>query len=121
MGWQITNRSTSGAAASATVSAPTASGTNIQVTRLRAIQCRVAGTTAGQDLLTVKDGTTVIANFDVSIPANGSDQVTLSDLDLRASPGNDLVIAFASGISAARENINAQGDFVPQGYPMFQT
>src|SRR3974390_1112977 len=107
MGWQVTNRSTAGAAAAATVSAPAASAGNIQVTRLRALQCRVAGTGAGQDLLTVKDGSTVIANFDVSIVANGSDQVAISDLDLRASPGNDLVIAFASGIANARENVNA--------------
>lgn len=120
MGWQVTNRGSSGSAATATVSAPTSSLGNIQVTRLRSIQARVAGTTAGQDLLTVKDGSTVIANFDVSIAANGSDQVTLSDLDLRATPGNDLVIAFASGITNARENVNAQGDFVPQGYPMFE-
>lgn len=115
--WSITNTSAGGAAATANVAAPTSATTTNQVTRLRAIQATLAGTTAGQDTLQVLDGVAVIFAARMSVPANGSDNIQLSDLDLRASPGSTLTVAFTSGVGSDIETVNAQGDFIPVGLP----
>lgn len=124
--WTITNRGNAGAAASATQAAPaSASATQRQVLRLRALQCRLSGSSAGTDLLVVRDGPsgngTIIWQQDLSVPANGSDSINLSGLDLRATPGNGLTVEFVNGVNSDRETVNAQGDIVPQGYALFQS
>lgn len=127
--WTITNRGNAGAAASATQAAPASAGTttltNRTVVRLRALQARLAGSAAGTDQLVVRDGPSgagpILLQVDLSVPANGGDGIALTGLDLRASPGNGLTVEFVNGVNSDRETVNAQGDFVPQGYPMFQT
>ena len=73
----------------------------------------------------VRDGAsgtgTILAQFDLAIPANGATSVILPNLDIRASLGNAITVEFASGVSNDREDVNAQGDFIPQGYPIFQS
>ncbi len=122
-GWRITNRGAAGAAATATSPAPASGGALNQVMRLRSIQARLAGTAAGTDQLVVRDGPSgtgaIIWQEDLSIAANGSDQIALSGLDLRSSPGNGLTVEFVAGVASDREDVNAQGDIVPQGYPIF--
>ena len=118
--WSISNRGAAGVAATASQAAPagaSVSGIQMQV-RLRSIQARLAGTTAGTDQLIIQDGATTIWTEDLSVPANGSDQIALSDLDIRATPGNTLTVAFVAGVASDRESVNAQGDYVPVGYPL---
>jgi hypothetical protein len=126
--WTITARAAAGSPSSATQAAPASAGTttttNRTVVRLRALQCRLSGSAAGTDLLVVRDGATgagtIIWQQDLSVPANGSDSVNVTGLDLRATPGNGLTVEFVSGVASDREDVNAQGDFVPQGYPIGQ-
>lgn len=115
--WAITNTSGAGAAATANVAAPAGALTANQVTRLRGIQATLGGATAGADTVQVKDGNTVIWAGEMSIAANGSAILDMSDMDLRASPGNTLTVAFVNGINADIETVNAQGDFIPAGLP----
>lgn len=120
--WSISNRANAGAAASASQAAP-ASGLvqGLQV-RLRALQCRLSGASAGTDQLVIRDGASgagaIIWTEDLSVPANGSDQISLTDLDIRATPGNALTVEFVGGVNGDRESVNAQGDYVPVGYPV---
>lgn len=92
--------------------------------RLRAIQCSLGGSAAGTDLLVVRDGATgagtILLQVDLAVPANGSNIVQLTGLDIRSTPGNGLTVEFVSGVSSDREAVNAQGDYVPQGYPQFE-
>lgn len=124
-GWTITNRGTSGTAASASRASPTSASSVGQQTRLRSFQCTLSGTAAGTDQLVIRDGAsgsgTIIAQFDLSVAANGNSIIALSGLDLRASVGNSLTIEFVNGVTSDTEDVNAQGDFIPAGYPMFAT
>ena len=120
--WSITNRSSAGAAATASQAAPSSAGAVGQQTRLQALQCRLNGVAAGTDQLVVRDGAsgtgTILAQWDLSVGANTvSDQLSLTGLDLRASVGNALTVEFVNGVASDREDVNAQGDYVPQGYP----
>jgi hypothetical protein len=116
--WAITARSAAaGNAASANLTAPAqAAGASTQI-RLQALQVTLAGTTAGQDQVQVLDGATVIWQADLSVPANGNCVLAISGLDLRATPGNTLTIKTINGVGSDYEDVNAQGDYVPQGYP----
>lgn len=123
--WTITNRSAAGSAATASQAAPaSANTTNRQVNRLRALQCSLQGVAAGTDQLVVRDGATGVGNIiwtsDMIVAVNGYALLSLTGLDLRASPGNALTVEFVSGVASDREAVNAQGDIVPQGYPPFQ-
>ena len=121
--WTATNRSaSSGAAANVSVAAPASAGASGQTTRLRAIQCSLAGSGAGDDQLQIRDGSSsgaILAQFDLSVGANGFAALALTGLDIRSTPGNALTIMFVNGVSGNYENVNAQGDYVPSGYPMF--
>ena len=122
--WQITNRSAAGAPATAAVAAPaSASAQNRVVARLRALQCSIQSVAAGTDQLVVRDGATgvgaIIWQTDIQVAIGQTAVVVESDMDLRATPGNALTVEFVTGVASDREAVNAQGDFVPQGYPPF--
>ncbi len=94
--------------------------------RLRAIFASLAaGATAGTDQLVIRDGAsgvgTIIWQADLSVPANGGDRVQLSNLDIRATPGNSLTVEFVNGLGQARETVNGEGDIIPVGYPLFMS
>ena len=63
------------------------------------------------------DGAAVIWSAELSVPANGADDILLTGLDLRNTPGNGLTVAFVSGVASDVETVNAQGDFIPAGLP----
>lgn len=117
--WQISNRGSVSTAATVSKTAP-ASATvgNLQL-RLRSLTATLAGSAAGTDQLVVRDGPTssgtIIWTADLSVAANGFASIAQSDMDLRASPGNALTIEFVSGVSSDFEDVNAQGDYIPQG------
>ena len=123
--WQITNRASAGAAATASQAAPGAALNGGAVVRLRSLQAAISGTGAGTDLLVVRDGASgagaIIWSLDMAMPANDTQIVQVTGLDLRASVGNALTVEFVSGVSSDRENVNAQGDFIPQGWPFGQS
>ncbi len=54
---------------------------------------------------------------DLAVAANGTATLQLTNLDLRASPGNPLTVEFVSGVASDRENVSAQGDYVSTGWP----
>ena len=116
--WSLTNRSAT-AAATATQAAPTNGATagNPQL-RLRSLQASLVG--SGSDRLVVRDGAsgsgTIIFSADMAAAAGTAATLSLSRLDLRATPGNALTIEFVTGTGSA-EDVNAQGDYVPQGSP----
>lgn len=121
--WSITNRGILGAAATATLAAAAAATDGGQVNRLRSLTGTLSGGSAGTDLLVVRDGPsgsgTIIWQSDLSVAANGTASIFMTNMDLRASPGNALTIEFVSGVASDRESVNAEGDYVPLGYPMF--
>jgi len=114
--WQISNRGLSGSAATATQAFAPAATVGGQQVRLRSLEATLSGASAGTDQLVVRDGAsgvgTVIFTADLSIPANGFASMQLSNLDIRATAGNNLTVEFVSGVTSDRENVNAQGDFV---------
>jgi len=116
--WHISNRATGGSAATATQAATGTSG-NAQL-RCRAIQATLVGTSAATDRLVVRDGAsgvgTIIFSADLSVAANGMAALPPTPVDLRASPGNALTVEFVNGAGTA-EDVNAQGDIIPQGWP----
>jgi hypothetical protein len=65
--------------------------------------------------LQILDGTTVIWQTDLPAGAWEPD----NDIDMRATAGNNLTIGFTA--TAGTQSVNAQGDFVPVGYPLFQS
>lgn len=117
--WQINNRGAAGAAATASKTAPAGYAAGNLVLRLRSLTATLAGSGAGTDQLVVRDGASgsgaIIFTCDLSIPANGFASIAQPDLDLRASPGNAITIEFVSGVATDREDVSAQGDYVPQG------
>lgn len=120
--WRISNRPSSGTAASASRAAPTsglAAGTQV---RMRAIQVSLSGSSAGTDQVVVRDGASgagaIIWTADLSIPANGGQVYNEWQLDLRATPGNALTVEFVNGVANDQESVNAQGDYVPSGWPL---
>lgn len=124
--WAITNRSAAGAPASASQAAPASAGPaanqqGLQV-RLRALQCSIQSVAAGTDQLVVRDGASgvgaIIWQTDIQVGIGQFAMVNLPDLDIRATPGNALTVEFVAGVASDREAVNAQGDFVPYGYPM---
>lgn len=120
--WSITNRSNAGSPATATQAAPVSTGAGLQL-RLRGLEASVAGVAAGSDQLVVRDGATgvgtVLWSMDLSVGANAVSAIlSLPDLDIRASVGNALTVEFVSGIGSDRENVNAQGDLIPVGWPL---
>lgn len=94
-------------------------------TRLRTISVSLAGSAAGTDQIVVRDGATgtgtILKQWDLSVPANGSSLLFLTGLDIRNTPGNALTVEGVNGVTTDREAVNAEGDFVPQGYPMYQS
>ena len=125
--WQINNYPSTATAASASIAAPASAKAVGQITRLRSLQATVAcGATAQTPIeLVVRDGAsgtgTVIASFALAAPADGFASLQQTPLDLRASLGNALTVEFAAAnVAASQSAVSAQGDFVPQGYPMFQ-
>lgn len=121
--WQITNRSALGSPASASQPAASAAPNGGQVNRLRSLTATLAGAGGGIDQLVVRDGPsgtgTIIWQGDLAAAANGSASIFLANMDLRASVGNAITIEFVVGVSGNRESVNAEGDYVPIGYPMF--
>lgn len=114
--WQLTNRGTTGVAATVSLAAPTNAAANATQIRVRTITATVAGSAAGADELTVKDGSNVIFSADLAILAtDGFASIVLPALDLRTTPGNTLTVAFTSGITSAFEDVNVQGDYVSVG------
>lgn len=118
--WTINDRPSAGSPASATQASPAASANGGQQVRLRSIQVSLSGSSAGTDEVVVRDGPsgtgTIIWSDDLSVAANGTSMVFLTGLDLRASVGNPLTVEFVDGVTSDQENVNAQGDYVPQGY-----
>lgn len=94
--------------------------------RIRALGASLNGTTAGTAQLVVRDGPattgTIIWQWDLSVPTAGTGMaVSFPDLDLRATPGNSITIEFVAGVGGDFEAVNAVGDIIPVGYPMFQS
>lgn len=121
--WSITNRSIAGSPASASLAAAASAIDGGQVNRLRSLTGTLAGNNAGSDLLVVRDGPsgtgTIIWQTDLGKGVNGMGSMFLANMDLRASPGNALTIEFVNGLATVTESVNAEGDYVPLGYPMF--
>lgn len=123
--WTLSNRSSGGVASASQAAAAAASSGN-QRNRLRALVATLAGTVAaaGSAQLVVRDGPsgtgTIIFTADLSISGTQTAELALSDLDLRASTGNALTVEFVSGsgITGVAQSVNAQGDYVPQGWPL---
>ena len=117
--WQISNRGNSGSAASVSRSAPGGASAGNEQLRLVGLTATLGGPTAGTDQVVVRDGPTgtgtIIFTADLSIVANGFAAIQMSPLDLRASPGNALTIEFVNGVTGNREDVNGQGDYIPQG------
>lgn len=111
--WSITNTSTAGVAATATLAQPTSAVAQGQQIRVRSVSATVGGTGAGADVLQVKDGSTVVKAWNLSVPANGFASVQLTNLDIRISGA--LTVAFVSGVTSDIETVNAEGDFVQAG------
>lgn len=111
--WSITNTSTSGAAASQTLTQPTSAVAQGQQIRVRSVAASLAGSGAGTDVLQIKDGSTVLLAIQLSIAANGYAQFTATNLDLRVS--GTLTVAFAAGVTSDVQTVNAQGDYVQSG------
>lgn len=120
--WAISNRGLAGSAATATQSFPAAALVGNQQLRLRALQVTMSGPGAGTDRVVVRDGASgvgdIIWSADLSVQADGFASIFASPLDLRASVGNSLTIEFAAGVASDREDVNAQGDLVSEGYPV---
>ena len=110
--WQQTARAATGNA-TVTVAAPAGGAAGGGVVRLRALQFTTGAVALQAQVL---DGATVIWQED--IPAAGGN-VALVALDLRASPGNNLVVQFVGTNTTVPTDVNAQGDYVSQGYPAF--
>lgn len=123
--WSITNRAAAGSASTASIAAPASAKASNICTRLRSISVSLAGSSAGTDQIVVRDGAsgsgTILKQWDLSVPANGSSLLFMTGLDIRNTPGNALTVEGVSGVTSDREAVNAEGDFVPQGYPMFQS
>jgi hypothetical protein len=100
--WQVTAHSTSATAVSQANTSGSASGG--QQVRLRALTAYSSVTT----LLWITDGATTIFNIDI----NPGTLLQLPNFDLR-STSNMTITTSAAGTT----DINAQGDFVPIGYP----
>lgn len=116
--WQITERSASGAAATASIAAAGSASAGGQVNRLLALAASISGTTAGTAELVVRDGATGSGTIIWQVDLNeASSSVVASDLDLRASVGNALTIEFTAGVAGDTQCVNAQGDYVPIGWP----
>jgi hypothetical protein len=120
--WQISNRGSAGAAATVSLASPANAVGSGQLIRLRSLQATLSGGSSGTDQLVVRDGAsgagTIIWSTDLSIAANGTQIIQQPGLDLRASPGNALTVEFVGGVTNDREDVNAQGDYVPVGYPL---
>ena len=116
--WSLTNTAAAGSAASVVQAASSgASGAGMQV-RLRTLSASASlASTAGVVVMQVLDGATVIHSARLYVPTTGSVIYTLADVDLRASPGNNLTVNFAAGLAGCTQTVNAQGDFIPQGTP----
>lgn len=106
----MTNHAAAGNA-SATQAAPSGAASGGQATRLRSLSALMATAAAAVQVL---DGATVI--FQLDGPAANT-LIQLPDLDLRSTPGNALVVQTTGNSGVA--DVNAQGDFVPQGYPAY--
>ena len=123
--WNLTSRPAASSAAGVSQAAPTnglATGLSV---RLRQLSASLDGIAAGSDLLVVRDGAagsgTIIWQADLNVVISTSQFITINGLDLRATPGNALTVEFVSGSNSNRECINASGDMVPVGWPMFQS
>lgn len=125
--WSITNFPATATAASASQAAPTNGSTTGMVVRCRAVSFSVACAGTAQTPLqgVIRDGPTgtgtIMQNFVLAGPQDGSSIVQLSGLDVRASLGNAITVEFvANNVTASQSTVSAQGDLVPQGYPTFQ-
>ena len=119
--WRLSNRSTAGAAATATLAAPAvASG---MVIRLLGMQGALTmGAAAGTDVMQVLDGATVIWQMDIGAPANSTAMAPPGlPFDIRASPGNSMTVRFLNGTGTVAEDVNAQGDYVANGANYYAT
>lgn len=110
--WQQTARAATGNA-TVTAAAPAGGAVGGTIVRLRALQISTGAVALTAQVL---DGAAVIWQED--IPAAGQN-VALVALDLRASPGNALVVQFVGTNTTVPTDINAQGDYIPVGYPAF--
>lgn len=126
--WTIADFPSTAAQATASQAAPAAAGANGQVTRLRAMQISISAAATAQTPIQwmVRDGDSgggaILMTGALAAPADSVAAVNLAGLDLRASPGNALTVEFAgAGVSGSQASVSAQGDFIPQGYPMFQS
>jgi hypothetical protein len=120
--WTITNRSAAGAPASASQAAAAQAVPAGAQVRLRSLQCSIQSVAAGTDQLVVRDGASgvgaILWQTDIQVAIGQFAMVQITGLDIRATPGNALTVEFVAGIASNREAVNAQGDFVPYGYPM---
>jgi hypothetical protein len=116
--WQVTTRSTAGAAATISVSA---SPNLTYQARLRALYCTLDGPAAGSGTVVVRDGATgvgtIIFHSTLNLPGSGIDILDRTGIDLRATAGNALTIEFLAGTASDFQSVNAQGDYVPPGTP----
>lgn len=120
--WTLSNRPAASTAATATRAPGTSANAQGMCVRLRYLSVVLSGTSAGTDQVSVKGTNSgTVLTHDISIPSNGFATLILPGLDIRMSQGEALVIACSSGVASATESIFAEGDFVPAGYPIFQT
>lgn len=114
--WAISSFPATGAAPSAAQPATNNAGL---INRLMAMQVGVAaGSTAQTPIgVTVSDGATVIWEGSVAAPANSVGTIPCDGpLDLRASAGNALTVAFVGTLQSGVQGfVNAQGDLIPPG------
>lgn len=118
--WSITNSAAASTAASATQVAPSNFSATGMTIRARAFSATVAAATSGAALLQLVGGGSVLKSWQMAVSSGGMDaQIVIADQDIRCNSGDSLVIAFASGTPGCAQTVNAEGDYVPVGYPAF--
>lgn len=112
--WSVTNRAATGNA-TATQSAPTSGLAGGGLSRVRAIQ---ASSAVALELTVTDSISGVLMSIDVTA---AGPPISLTNIDLRGSVGGNLTFAWNGTNTTGATDVNAQGDFVPSGYPMFQS
>ena len=105
--WQVTGNSSGGTAARMTITPPPGSGGMVRILAMQA-------TTEVAAVLRIQDGTTAIWQLDAPAGFSG---LQIAGIDIRALTTGSLTIDFDSNAVKGSQFINAQGDFVPPGYP----
>ena len=106
--WQVT-----GTTSLAAITPPTGSGAAASALAASigtVVRIRALSVSAGAGALTITDSVLSAVIWQITLGAGAVFSQT--DLDIRGSPGASLTIAATSATG-----INAQGDYVPIGYP----